>query len=337
MQMTIGIITYNSEKFATRCLETLVSQGGLGKLGTDWQIVCLDNASKNRIEIARLEQKLKDVRFLKEETNLGFGRAHNLIMRMFPAEFHAVLNVDILFSPNFLEKLLEGLKKEPHAGSAIGKLFRWDLGGNPEKTSYIDSVGLGVTKNHAFFDIGQGKPDCEEWNVPAKRFGGSAAAILYRRSALEIISYGSCHAEESAEGGRLEAFDETMFMYKEDIDLAYRLITAGYSCLYVPSALAWHARGVGKGHKRRNRSEKERTWSTAHETLLLKKHRSWWPRKIQRSTQIRQCVRWIYLFLLEPRVFFGSRRLLKALEPQASRRRDVKHVISFSEVSHFFE
>ena len=62
-------------------------------------------------------------------------------MRKFPADFHAVLNIDVLFSPDFLAKLLEALEKAPEKptsalrsaglstrayGSAVGKLFRWE-------------------------------------------------------------------------------------------------------------------------------------------------------------------------------------------------------------------
>ena len=341
MKLTVGILTHNSEKFAARSLETLVAQTGLGVLGKDWQIICLDNASKNRIELARLEKHFPQITFQREEKNLGFGKAHNLIMRKFPADFHAVLNIDVLFSPDFLAKLLEALEKAPEKptsalrsaglstrayGSAVGKLFRWDIGSTTEKTSIIDSVGIGVMRDHAFFDIGQGKRDGEKYAETKERFGGSAAAILYRRSAL---------GELSAEG---EYFDESMFMYKEDIDLAYRLLVTGHPCLYVPEAVAWHARGVGGAKSRRKRSRQERVWSTVHEALLLKKYEQWWPKPIQRATAVRQFLRSLYLLLLEPGVFFAARKLQRALEPEAEKRRNtVKHTVSFESVAHLFQ
>ncbi len=334
MKLTVGILTHNSEKFAQRSLETLVAQTGLGALGKDWMIVSLDNASKNRIELARLEKKFPRVRFIKEEMNLGFGRAHNLIMRTFPAEFHAVLNVDVLFSPNFLSVLLHALEKNTRYGSAVGKLLRWDIGEDPEKTSIIDSVGIGVTKDHAFFDIGQGKRDKGEYEKEEERFGGSGAAVVYRRSALEDIAYRSSPPPSPP----TEFFDETMFMYKEDVDLSYRFLVKGHLCLYVPDAVAWHARGVSKRASRQKRSHAERAWSAAHEKLLLKKHKEWWPESIRRATDIRQCLRSLYMLIFEPTAFFRMRRLLKDLEPEAAKRRKaVTRTVSFQEIAHLFQ
>ena len=334
MHLTVGILTHNSEKFAQRCFETLVAQTGLGTLGKEWQIISLDNVSKNRIELARLEKKFPQIIFLKEEKNLGFGKAHNLIMRKFPALFHAVLNVDVLFSPNFLSELLHALEKNSRFGSAVGKLLRWDFGHDPEKTSIIDSVGIGVTKDHAFFDIGQGKRDKGEYEKQEERFGGSGAAVVYRRSALEDIAYRSSPPPSPP----TEFFDETMFMYKEDVDVSYRLLVKNHPCLYVPDAVAWHARGVSRKAMRRGRSNAERAWSAAHEKLLLKKHREWWPESIRRATAIRELVRALYMLIFEPRAFFRAQRLLKDLEPEAAKRRKaVTHTVSFEEVSHLFQ
>lgn len=50
------------------------------------------------------------------------------------------------------------------------------------------------------------------------------ACVLLRRSALEDIS----------------GYDETLFMYGEDVELSYRLRRSGYFLRYCPSAVVWH-------------------------------------------------------------------------------------------------
>lgn len=52
----------------------------------------------------------------------------------------------------------------------------------------------------------------------------SYACVLLRRSALELV------------GG----FDETLFMYGEDVELSYRLRRAGFILRYCPQAVVWH-------------------------------------------------------------------------------------------------
>ena len=52
----------------------------------------------------------------------------------------------------------------------------------------------------------------------------SHACVLLRRSAVESV------------GG----YDDTLFMYAEDVELSYRLRRAGYLLRYCPAAVVWH-------------------------------------------------------------------------------------------------
>jgi GT2 family glycosyltransferase len=55
--------------------------------------------------------------------------------------------------------------------------------------------------------------------------------------------------------------DEDFFMYKEDVDLAWRLLLLGWTAWYAPDAIAWHARGAG-GPRARSMLEIARTNNT---------------------------------------------------------------------------
>jgi len=303
MLLTAGLLTYNDGKYAKRCLETLVSQTGLGELGKDWQIVVLDNSSNDKKFLDEIEKEFPNVILEKEEENHGFGKGHNLIINRHPADFHAVLNIDVLFNPDFLHKLIGALKDHPHFGSSTGKLLQWNFDGRPEKTNIVDSTGIEMTIAHAFKDRDQGKIDTaftpNEHDAPGVVFGGSGAATIYRRTALEEVAMGE------------QYFDERMFMYKEDVDLAYRLVSNGNFCLYVPSAIAWHDRTAGSLTGRRKRLINERTYSAAHETIILRKHKRQWSRLTRFLTSTRQFYKWFYLLLFEPRVFFGARKIIK--------------------------
>ncbi len=66
-------------------------------------------------------------------------------------------------------------------------------------------------------------------------FGSCAAAALYRREMLDDIRV------------RGEVFDADFSSYFEDADLDWRAVLAGWSCLHVPEAVAWHERGGSGG------------------------------------------------------------------------------------------
>ena len=326
MRLTAGILTYNDQKYLARCLETLVSQQGLGELSRDWRIVILDNGSKDIEYLLEAKRKYPLIDFLLEKENYGFGKSHNDIMRRFPAEFHAVLNNDVLCASTFLARIVEQLEKNSAYGSATGKLLRWHYGGNPEKTTIIDTVGIAATKNHRFFDLGQGEEDRGQYDAGQTRFGASGAAVIYRRSDLEKVRYGID-----------EFYDETMFMYKEDCDLAERLVAIGKPCLFVPEAVCWHDRTASGTIDRSKRSQRERAGSAAHHSLIIQKHWQWFSWTVRVSIFLREFFRWGFILLREPVIFIRARSILRSTAKEARRRRkETKHAVSFEEVRHLF-
>lgn len=324
MKLTAGILTHNDQKYLRRCLKTLTDQSGLGDIGKDWQIVVLDNASDDRRYLEEVKQEFPEVIVVFDDENNGFAKGHNKIINQFPATYHAVLNNDILFEPDFLSKLINALESDDRYSSSTGKLLRWDFE-NDVKTDFIDTVGIGVTKTHRFFDIGQGERDQGQFDEKKERFGGSGAAVIYRRSDLEKVVYDT------------DIFDESFFMYKEDCDLAERLIAIGKPCIYVPEAKAWHDRTASSLIKRSERSQRERIGSAAHQTMIIRKHLKWLPWSIRVRTVLYDLMRWGYLLVREPRVFWKARRLLKEKVEEAKvKRGQVLREVKFEEVARFF-
>ena len=87
----------------------------------------------------------------------------------------------------------------------------------------INTAGLVVDRLGVAFDRLAGAPAVEGGPVE-EVFGASACVALYRRAMLDAI------------GG----FDASFFAFGEDADVAWRARTAGWSCLYVPSSVAYH-------------------------------------------------------------------------------------------------
>ncbi|HMM43360.1 MAG TPA: hypothetical protein PKA95_15820, partial [Thermomicrobiales bacterium] len=67
-------------------------------------------------------------------------------------------------------------------------------------------------------------------------FSACGGAALYRRAALAGVARGVG-----------EVFDERLFMYCEDVDLAWRLWRAGWGCVYCPGAVVYHALSATAG------------------------------------------------------------------------------------------
>jgi len=92
--------------------------------------------------------------------------------------------------------------------------------------SEVDDAGDVLRRDGACEQRGRFHRDDGSWDEPGEVFGACAGAALYRRRAVADL------------GG----FDERLFAYLEDVDLALRLRLAGWRCRYEP-AESLHAGG----------------------------------------------------------------------------------------------
>ena len=222
-KVSVNLITWNGEKYILDCLKSLFNQ-----TFEDFNLLIIDNGSTDET-LALINEKYPHLKIVAHKDNHGFAKAHNQAIHWTRSEYVLVLNQDIILEPKFLEHLTSFMDSHPEAGAATGKLLR---GQEQQKTNYIDSVGLSIYKNHRIVDMGSGELDKGQFDEEEEIFGVSGAAPMYRRRALE----------QTAENGQF--FDEDFFIYKEDVDLAYRLRWRGWKSFLVPKARAYHDRSV---------------------------------------------------------------------------------------------
>ncbi len=233
-RLVVGIVTYNSAPYLLHCLESLRTQ-----TCRDFSVFLWDNASSDgSLEIAAEYAGLPGTVHGSKQ-NVGFCAAHNQIIASTASDYVLVLNPDVVLQPDFLEILVRALDDDPRAGSATGKLWRWEMEGNSARGvspgsagRTLDTTGMYFTPNQRHFDRGAGERDRGQYDERQYVFGASGAAALYRRRMLDEVKAGP------------EYFDEAFFAYREDADLAWRAQWMGWRCLYVPEAQGHHVRRV---------------------------------------------------------------------------------------------
>ena len=246
MTLSICIVTWNSEKYLPELMKSIFQQTVLTREDYDIKISLdvVDSGSADN-SVAYLQQEYPEVHILRNMQNLGFAKSYNQAIRMSATDYVLVLNADIVLEPDYLEKLLTVIKKDEQIGSVAGKLLRAHSGESYgqgffeiKKTKIIDSCGLVMKRERRFVNLGEGEEDQGQYDAGENIFGFCAAAVLYRRAALEKVKYSQ------------EYFDEDFFSYKEDIDLSWRLKQAGWRAIFVPTAMAYHFRGVSTTTKK---------------------------------------------------------------------------------------
>jgi GT2 family glycosyltransferase len=196
--------------------------------------------------------------YIKNTENAGFGKPHNEAMRMMRGDFILLLNYDAILKPDYIENVLKPFE-DKKVGAVQGKLLRYDFDKNelyknkenPELNT-IDTTGLMMLKNRRIVCIGQGEADKGQFEEEKEVFGADGAVPVYRKEVLEDIKLPIIDKKELPKKLQpttynldYEYFDENFFMYKEDVDLAWRLRLAGWKAVYTPKAVAYHGRGSG--------------------------------------------------------------------------------------------
>jgi GT2 family glycosyltransferase len=216
LPVSVVIPAWNSADSIVDCLRSLRGQGHS-------ETIVVDNGSTDDTP-SLVHAHCPEATLLSFKENAGFCRACNRGIAQSRGEFVLLLNDDARLEPGYLRHLCETLEAHPRAATAVGKLVTSRAG-----QIHIDSAGIDLCA-YALrpLDRGHGERDRGQYDEPGSIFGPSAAAALYRRSALAVLDE--------------PPFDEQLFAYYEDVDLAWRLSRAGWSHRYVPQAMAFHSR-----------------------------------------------------------------------------------------------
>jgi GT2 family glycosyltransferase len=232
------------------------------------RLVVIDNASTDgSAEIAEERSGDLATTVVREERNTGFAAASNRGIAATSQPWVLLLNPDCAPRPDFAQRLIDAVVGRPEAAriAAVSpKLLRAE-GPGIELLPVIDAAGMVVTCSGRHFDRGAGIDDDGSYDRPAWVFGGTAAAILLRREALDDVAYPGN-----------EVFAESFFAYREDAELAWRLQLRGWRCLYAPSAVAAHRRGFRPEEGRHGHVAINRF--SVRNRFLLRRHCAefWW-------------------------------------------------------------
>jgi GT2 family glycosyltransferase len=181
------------------------------------EVVLVDNGSTDG-SLELLARDYPEVRVLALGQNLGLTGGNNAGFRAAEGEVLVSLNNDTEADATFVEALVGALLDHPEAGMAAAKMLLFD------RRDVIHSAGDGYGVDGIPFNRGVWEHDQGQYDEPGWIFGGCGGAVAYRRALLNQVG----------------PFDESFFMYCEDVDLNWRAQLAGWGCWYTPKAVVYH-------------------------------------------------------------------------------------------------
>ena len=208
---------------------------------------------KNELIDGKLEthRSTVEVELIENDNNDGFAGGHNILYKNTGSDYFLFFNQDMYLSSDCLEKMVEFLDKNKDVAAVSPRLMRWDFEKGMEGfSSKIDSLGLKVFRNRRVIEKYTGK----EWDDKKSKlelsfrthdnamevFGVSGAFPMLRREAIRHVEF--------SDG---TFFDQLYYLYKEDVDLAYRLRIAGYQSFVLLDTVAYHDR-TAEGLEKKN-------------------------------------------------------------------------------------
>jgi N-acetylglucosaminyl-diphospho-decaprenol L-rhamnosyltransferase len=233
--LSIVIVSWNVREHLLNCLHALFSPLLHDILSLE--VIVVDNASHDGSAEAAAAFP---VTLIRNDENLGYGRANNVGLRMARGRHLMVLNPDTVPQHESLKALVDFADSHARAGIVAPRLLNAD--GSVQTAAFnfptLPMALLDLFPPPSFLPgrlrlrvlnsrLNGRYPDEPERAHPFKIDHPLGAAFLLRREAYE-----QC-------GG----FDESIFMYSEEIDLALRYASAGWECWQVPAATVLHLGG----------------------------------------------------------------------------------------------
>lgn len=233
--VSINILNTNEKMYLKRCIDMVLNQ-----TYPNIEVTVIDNASSDG-SVEFVEQTYPGrVKLIKNTKNLWYVGGHNKGISSCEGNYVMPLNADVFMTPKFVEEKVKAMEMNEEIGMVEGKLLQIKADQNVlSGTKVIDSTGVVMTKARRNFDRGHGQLDQGQFDEIEYIFGPSGAAPLYRREMLEDIKINR------------EYLDDNFFIYREEVDLAWRAQLRGWRCVYTPYALAYHVRGYSPGTRKK--------------------------------------------------------------------------------------
>lgn len=201
-ELTVIIITYNSEEYINRCLNSI----------NGFPVIIIDNNSKdNTIKIAEKHK----VKIIINKKNYGYAKGANIGIANANTDYILLVNPDVYFREDTIEKMLQFMRQHKECDIQGPKLID-DNGGLiyscKRFPTFKDALGrrLGVFKEAVYYHLMKD----------------------YDHERTEIVNWisGGCMLFKNG-----LKFDERFFLYLEDVDFCH-----GKQVYYNPNAIAHH-------------------------------------------------------------------------------------------------
>jgi GT2 family glycosyltransferase len=229
LDLSVIIVNYNVKHFLEHCLASVAK----AITTIHAEVFVVDNNSNDGSK-AYFERRFTNFQFIYNTENVGFAKGNNVAVKKAIGKYILFLNPDTIVAEDTFTKCISFLEQNKDAGAlgikmidGAGTFLKESKRSFPSPiTSFYKLSGFArlFPKSPKFAKYHLGNLDSNTTNAVDVLAG---AFIMVQKNILDKIG----------------SFDESFFMYGEDVDLSYRIQQAGYKNYYFADTTIIHFKG----------------------------------------------------------------------------------------------
>ena len=227
------IVNYATKSLIKLCIDNLLKSPDI------LEVVFVDNDSPDGSydEAVNLYAGEPRVKIIKNKNN-GLANGHNIGIRNSSGEYELYIGTDAFPSEEALDKIVKYLDENPKVGVVSPRLYLRDGKTDIDAHRYLPTPWVSLSKL-----LGLGAL------FPNSRFFNGYFGDQSKLRSIDEIDCGISHflvARRSAQK-KIGLWDESYFLFGEDIDFCYRIKQAGFKVMYLGTIDVLHYKGASVG------------------------------------------------------------------------------------------
>lgn len=193
----------------------------------NFEVIVVDNASAEDPTPLIAQGNYEGVRVILSDKNLGFSGGNNVGIKAAKGDYYFFLNNDTVVTPDLLEQLLQPFQKDPTVGVVCPKIRFFD---HPNVIQYAGYHPLSKYTGRTWA-IGLEEQDHGQYDVSGPTHFAHGAAMMVKKEVL----------------AKTGTWEESYFLYYEELDWSARIRRAGFQIYYQAQALIYHKESMSVG------------------------------------------------------------------------------------------
>ncbi len=228
-KLSVLIVSYNVKNYLLQAIDSIKKSKYNGLI----EIIIVDNNSFDGTSLS-VKNQHPDIHYIQNQQNIGFGKGINQAAKKSVGEYLFILNPDTIIQEDTIEKLVHYLVKNPQVGMVGPKVLNADGSLQLACKRSIPNISVSLPKMLGLSKL-----------FPNNKWAGKYNLTYLGENqthSVDAIS-GSAMVIKKSIFDQLNGFDESFFMYGEDLDLCKRIIQSGFEIHFTPITQIIHYGG----------------------------------------------------------------------------------------------